>query len=346
MTNNPREFGQTAPSGGEQDPWQPCTRHPDRLTAVHCQRCERPMCPDCSRSAAVGMQCVDCVVNAANSARLGMNKSQRFWGNSGSSWSNNSGNSRGSLLSGIGNGILVGAPATAAIFVICVVVYLLQFVLPLTSYGAYQVVAAYSQPWRFITAGFLHGSFMHLAMNMMVLVLVGASVERALGTTRYVVLYLLSVVGGGVGYVLWSLVESSAVYEVSLGASGAGFGLFAAVYILQRRFGANMTSITVLLLVNIVFSFTVPGIAWQAHLGGLATGALVTAGYAASAQYALKTRQKIFQAQGAAKAQHVGHTRRIISDSAVSIGVLILLFAACVPVYGISWPLAVLGLAS
>ena len=346
MTTNPREFGQSVPQGGASDPndpMQPCPRHPQRLTAVRCQRCDRPICPDCARNAAVGMQCVDCVLNATKNnpyARRNTLKNGGFRSN-GADY----GTGLGRKFEGMFGGILKGAPVTVVLVALCVIVYLFQLIFPrLWVSGGFHIIAAYSEPWRFLTAGFLHGSIMHLLMNMMMLVLVGAPVERALGTGRYISLYLLSEIGGSVGYVLWYLVDPSVANTISVGASGAGYGLFAAVYMLQRRVGADLKPITILLVANIVFSFVVPGIAWQAHFGGLIVGGLVTALFIAADKAVLKTRQKVFQLEGAKKAHRAAQIRTRSFTALITVGVLALLVLACLPSYGLMWPLDVIGL--
>jgi hypothetical protein len=90
---------------------------------------------------------------------------------------------------------------------------------------------------------------------------------------RYIALYLLSGLGGSVAYYL-----IGNPFMPAAGASGAIFGLFGAYFVLARRASANTSGIIALIAINLLFSFTVPDIAWQAHVGGLATGLVVAGG--------------------------------------------------------------------
>jgi membrane associated rhomboid family serine protease len=126
--------------------------------------------------------------------------------------------------------------------------------------------------YRLLSSMFLHFGLVHLALNMYCLFLVGPHLERALGRLRFSALYLLSgIAGSALSYALGPKLELAA------GASGAVFGLFAAFYVLERRRGYDVTQITTTIGLNLVFSFTVPGIDWRGHVGGLIGGALVTA---------------------------------------------------------------------
>lgn len=126
--------------------------------------------------------------------------------------------------------------------------------------------------YRLLTAMFLHFGIIHIALNMYCLVLLGPALERALGRLRFAALYLISgLAGSTLSYVLGPTTEQAA------GASGAVFGLFAAFYVIERRHGADVSAITSTIVLNLVFSFAVPGIDWRGHVGGLIGGALVAA---------------------------------------------------------------------
>ena len=129
--------------------------------------------------------------------------------------------------------------------------------------------------YRLLTAAFLHAGLFHILMNMFALAQLGPVLEAALGRLRFLALYVLSALGGSVlSYLL------SAPFQYGVGASGAIFGLFGAYYVVVRRLGGETRSILVLLLINLVITFSVPIIDWRAHLGGLAAGTVVAAAFA------------------------------------------------------------------
>jgi len=256
-----------------------CPRHPDRPSYVRCQRCGRPACPECQRAAAVGFQCIDCV-----------NELKR---------------STPSVRSVYGGTAVAGRPvATLALIAACVLVYVLQWIVPgdaIFQNFAFASVFAdpqYGQfePWRMLTAAFLHsqGFVLHIALNMYTLWIFGQALEPLLGRARFLAIYLLSAIGGSAGYFLLTpLLPVTAV----VGASGAIFGLFGALLVIQRHRGGDTTQLWILIAINGVIGFMVAGIAWQAHLGGFITGAL---GAAAVAYAPRGPRRVLFQAGGLA----------------------------------------------
>ncbi|MBG6183611.1 membrane associated rhomboid family serine protease [Arthrobacter sp. CAN_A214] len=168
---------------------------------------------------------------------------------------------------------------TFSIIGICVALFLLQLVSPLVTgtllYAPYYTAGVPGvvepEPWRMLTAAFLHSpSFLlHIAFNMYALWILGQALEPMLGRTRFLALYLLAAVGGSVGVLLLAGFNQGVV-----GASGAVFGLFGALFIIQRKTGGDVRQIVVLIAINGVLGFVVQGISWQAHLGGLLTGAV------------------------------------------------------------------------
>ena len=248
-----------------------CPRHPDRVAYVRCQRCGRPACPECQRPAAVGVQCVDCVHEAKRAAP----RVRTVFG--------------GSADSAAVNGRPV---VTLTIIGICVASWLLQLV---TSGAWTQALWFWPwggaiEPWRFLTASFLHStSPLHILFNMYALWITGQFLEPLLGRLRFGVLCLLAAVGGSVGVLLLAgdPATSAAWQTPVVGASGMVFGLFGAMLPVMRRLGRSMGQVLVLLAINGAIGFFVPNISWQAHLGGLVTGALVATAYA----YAPKDRR-------------------------------------------------------
>lgn len=260
-----------------------CPRHPDRPSYVRCQRCGRPACPDCQRAAAVGFQCVDCV-----------NETQR---------------ATPEVRTVYGGAVATGKPlVTFGIIAACVVVYALQMLIPgdwVYKQFAYNNIFAAPQygafePWRMITSAFLHSpdSLLHILLNMYTLWIFGQALEPILGRLRFLALYLISAFGGSVGYLLLNplLVPGQGLVGL-VGASGAIFGLFGAMLLVQRQRGGDSRQLWVLIAINGVIGFLIPHIAWQAHLGGLITGGLCAAVLA----YAPRGRRRgLIQAMGLA----------------------------------------------
>lgn len=254
-----------------------CPRHPDRVSYVRCQRCERPTCPQCQRPAAVGIHCVDCVREAARTA-----PQQR---------------------TAFGAPIRAGGPVvTYTIVALTVASYLLQLFLGDTWVDAliFWPAGAQDEPYRFLTSALLHstgGTFglTHILFNMYALWLIGPVLERAFGRARFLALYALSVIGGHVLVLLIASPVELSWYTGVVGASGGIFGLFGALLIAQRRVGGDLRGITVLLVLNLVITFVVPGISWEGHLGGLVTGTALGAVYA----YAPKDRRTVLHVAGA-----------------------------------------------
>jgi membrane associated rhomboid family serine protease len=236
-----------------------CPRHPDRVSYVRCQRCRRPVCPECQRPAAVGVQCVDCVREQARTVR--------------------------SATTVFGGRVTDTPRVSYAIIGICVLVYVLQTITPSLTRDIWFVpVLGESEPWRFLTSAFAHGSVTHILFNMLALWMVGAQyLERLLGAARYAAVYLVSAVGGSVAYLLMSSPPSNDFATRSMwltpavGASGAVFGLFGALLVLNRHLGRSSAGMYATIGINAVIGFVVPNVAWQAHLGGLVTGAALAA---------------------------------------------------------------------
>ena len=239
-----------------------CPRHPDRVAYVRCQRCGRPTCPECQRPAAVGIQCVDCVRDGQKSMRM---PRTQF----------------GAKVSSDGRPVV-----TLAIIVIAVAVWLLQQVSSqVTRELAFVPVLGSSEPWRFLTAAFAHAPRqpLHILFNMYALWQIGQYLEPMLGRIRFAILYLVSAFGGSVGYLLLASPPALPLTQAGIdhsnwvvsmvGASGAVFGLFGALLVLNRHLGRSSGPMFGVLAINAVLGFVVPGIAWQAHLGGVLTGA-------------------------------------------------------------------------
>lgn len=242
MTELPR-FGQYAASPVT------CPVHPGQAAVAYCRSCNRPTCAACAVQTRDGTLCVECSKKRAHS---------RPW-------------------AGVRVGPLRHQPVvTYGLIGSAVVIYLLGLAWPtMNTWLAFNPLAAYVQPWRFLTVALVHGSFLHLLFNMMMLYFIGVVGEATAGHWRFLGLYVLSTLGGSVGILAWGLVDQHSLLTVTVGASGALYGLLGAVFITQWRSGQDTRSILVLLVVNLAYSFMMSGISWQGHIGGLITGALV-----------------------------------------------------------------------
>ncbi len=232
-----------------------CPRHPDVVSYVRCQRCGRPVCPACQRPAPVGIQCVDCVAESARRTRTATTVA-------------------GARLSD-------GRPVLTQVLIgLSVVAYAAQMLVPgFTNQFIFAPSIGWIEPWRFLTTTFLHGGIMHLAFNMYALYLVGPTLERVMGRWRFLSLYLLAAFGGSVAVLLFSSPAGPMWNVGTVGASGAVFGLFAALGLTLRRIRQNHTQIAVLIAINFALGFVIANVSWQAHLGGLLVGAALAAAY-------------------------------------------------------------------
>lgn len=257
-----------------------CYRHPDRPTYVRCNRCNRPVCPECMRAAAVGHQCVDCVNEGARTVRA---PRTHFGG--------------------------VARSATPVVTYVLIGLSVLMFVLQTASLDVQRELVLFPPAvadgdwYRLVTSAFLHYGLTHLLFNMWALYVVGPPLEMALGRLRYGALYGLSALGGSVLVYLLSPLQSA-----TAGASGAIFGLFGATFVIGKRLRLDVRWVVGIIALNLVFTFVIPlvssqNISWQGHLGGLATGAVVAAAYA----YAPKEHRNAVQA-GATAAVLVAFT--------------------------------------
>ncbi|WP_082986491.1 rhomboid family intramembrane serine protease [Mycobacterium gordonae] len=246
-----------------------CYRHPGRQTYVRCTRCERPICGDCMRSAAVGHQCVECVQAGARTIRP---QRTRFGGRERS-----------------------GLPVIALGLI---VVNVLAFVAEMAvanvqrDFALWPPAVADGQFYRLVTSAFLHYGPTHLLLNMWALYVVGPPLEMWLGRLRFGALYALSGLGGSVLVYLLSPLNTA-----TAGASGAVFGLFAATFVVAKRLTLDVRWVVAVIAFNLVFTFVVPlvssqQISWQGHVGGLVAGALVSAAYV----YAPRQRRDLVQA--------------------------------------------------
>jgi membrane associated rhomboid family serine protease len=133
-------------------------------------------------------------------------------------------------------------------------------------------VAVFNEYYRLFTSMFLHYGLLHIGFNMLVLFMLGPSLEHTLGHVRFTVLYVVAGLGGAVASFWFTdpLVQAG-------GASGAIFGLMGAYIVVGKALRADVSQVVSLIVLNIVLGFVIPNTDWRAHLGGLVTGALVGA---------------------------------------------------------------------
>lgn len=243
-----------------------CYRHPDRQSFVLCQRCLRTICGECQTPAAVGVICPECMKKERKNRTPAQKRAERRWGG------------RNTAMAVTRSGKPVVTYALLAVTSLLGLIGLIpgigeQINSQLAFYAPYlypSLSLLSFEPWRLLTALFVHGGFIHLALNMLALWLIGQSLEPMLGRARFLALYLISGLGGSV------MVALIAPGQLTVGASGAIFGMMAALLIIGRHIGANVTGLLVILGVNFAFGFFAEGrISWQAHLGGAIVGALV-----------------------------------------------------------------------
>lgn len=261
-----------------------CYRHPDRQSFVLCQRCLRTICPECQTQGAVGVICPECMADQRKAQTPVQKKAERRWAR------------RPQALAAVSSGRPV---VTLAIIAITALFYLLTLIPgygpvieSMLFFNSGFVSPGYPfQPWRVLTAALTHANFLHLALNMFTLWILGRSLEPLLGKGRFLALYVISALGGSVAVALL------APFTGVVGASGAIFGLFGALLVIGRHIGADIRVIAVLIGINFAFPFVIAlvnsigsgsfaaslasvGISWQAHLGGLVVGALIGLIYA------------------------------------------------------------------
>jgi membrane associated rhomboid family serine protease len=238
-----------------------CVRHPDRPTGLRCSRCERPACADCLREAAVGFQCVDCVLQGRRATRRPTTVA-------------------GASVRPAGRPVVVQTliGVNVAVFVLTAVVA--RSLINNNNSTLFNELALWPDStsagawWQLVTAGFLHYGPIHIAMNMVSLWIIGRDLELVLGRLRFTLVYFVALFGGSVAVYLFSDPQSQVA-----GASGAVFGLMGGVLVTVYRLKQNPSSVIALIAINLVLSFELPGISWVDHLGGLVVGGLTTAAF-------------------------------------------------------------------
>ncbi|MFE1873644.1 rhomboid family intramembrane serine protease [Streptomyces sp. NPDC059496] len=247
-----------------------CYRHPDRDTGISCTRCERPICPECMISASVGFQCPECVRAGSGTGHHPTANAPRT----------------------VAGGVVAADPhlVTKILIGINVLVFLAALFDPALAVQLELIGGRYfeypggplhgvatGEYYRLLTSVFLHVEWWHIVGNMIGLWVIGGPLEAALGRVRYLAVFLLSGLGGSA--LVYLLSEP---YVQTLGASGAVFGLLGATVVLAKRLRYEMRPVIVMVVLMLVLTFVPLGgaltVSWQAHVGGLVTGALVGLG--------------------------------------------------------------------
>jgi membrane associated rhomboid family serine protease len=231
-----------------------CYRHPDRETRVSCSSCGRPICPDCMTPTPVGMRCPEC---ASQRTRVVRNPTGTPTGFS-------------------------AIPATYVLIAVNVIVFLVEIASGagglsvsgaskfFREFALFGPSVAEGEWYRLVTSGFLHVSIIHIGFNMFLLLILGRLLEPALGTPRFLVLYFASLLAGSFGALV---AEPNAL---TVGASGAVFGLAGAVFVIARGRGMDQLAgeIGFLIVFNLVWSFVGSNISVGGHVGGLVGGTI------------------------------------------------------------------------
>ena len=140
--------------------------------------------------------------------------------------------------------------------------------------GNYGALVSHGQVWRLLTCAFLHGGIIHIFCNMYALYALGPQIEILFGRGKYIIIYFLSAIGGSL------LSYKFSPSSLSIGASGAIFGLFGAMVVFVLKYKDKipkkvLNNLFGVIILNLLIGFNLQGIDNFAHIGGLLVGALV-----------------------------------------------------------------------
>jgi len=223
-----------------------CYRHPDRETGVSCSNCGRPICPECMTPTPVGMRCPECSKQRTQVRTV--------------------------------RSLQTDPQLAYALIALNVIAFLAELSSGGASVGGtvfregalFGPAVDAGEWWRIVTAGFLHASLLHILFNMFFVYFLGQLLEPALGKLRFGVVYFVALLGGSLGALLLSN------DSVTVGASGAAFGLLGAGIVAMRARGIDpmQSGLGMTLILNLGITLLIPGISIGGHLGGLLAGAL------------------------------------------------------------------------
>lgn len=219
-----------------------CYRHPQNQAAVGCQRCERPICPQCMTQASIGHHCPECLsqTNQQVYTARTLPRSDR-------------------------------SPLIIGLIVVNAIAFLAQVATQesVTVDGLlFGPLVADGEWWRIVTSAFLHGSLLHIGFNMYALWILGHPLEEGLGRLRFVLVYLAGLFGGSAAVLAFDFTAPT------LGASGAVLGLGGALAaaLWSRGISITQTSLGFVLGVNLFLPLLVGRISFWGHFGGIAAG--------------------------------------------------------------------------
>jgi membrane associated rhomboid family serine protease len=257
-----------------------CYRHPDRESHIRCQRCDRYICPDCMRPAAVGFQCPECVKEGTKTTRSGRTAYGGLRPNDASRTS--------AVLIAVNVAVWIAVLATGGssgklldwLVLRTQALCLVQGHLDDSRSACDQLGGTYlpgvvdGAYWEVVTSMFSHVAPWHIGFNMFALWVLGPQLELAVGRVRFLVLYFVSGLAGS-AMVLWFAPESSS--GGTLGASGAIFGLMGALAVIALKVHGDVRGVLTWIGINFAFTFLVANISWQGHLGGFLAGTAIGA---------------------------------------------------------------------
>lgn len=240
-----------------------CYRHPDRETGLSCSECGRPICYECMTPAAVGLRCPD-----HSGKAQGIRTVTRAAGRTATGFGSRRLNAVTVVLISLNVGVALAELAINGAFSGN---WIFEHGALIGSVPFTDIGVAHGEWWRMVTSMFLHGGYLHLALNMYSLYYVGSILEIQIGRWQFLLLYFGSGIAGSAGAVLWS------PYSPTVGASGAIFGILGALFILERRGSiATEGQIAGLIVLNLVFTFALSSyISVGAHVGGLIGGVVL-----------------------------------------------------------------------
>lgn len=246
-----------------------CYRHPGREAHIRCQRCDRTICPDCMTPASVGFQCPECVAEGKRTARAPRTSYGGIIPRGGTSTS----------IVLIAVNVVVWLAINASGGQGSRLLYWLSLHVQDFCFSPDGVTCVQRVPgmvhgawWELLTSAFTQVTIGHIFFNVLNVFILGPQLEQMLGRARFLAVYLLSGLAGS------AMVYAIApVGTVTYGASGAVFGLMGAFLVIVLRLRAQVQGMLVWIAISFAYSFAVPGISWQAHLGGFLGGSAAAA---------------------------------------------------------------------